>query len=123
MNIELQVDLIAQEKELRHFVQGRVDYALGRHRHQIACVRVRVGAVYEPQDLKDKGCQVQVSLPGHSDIVVENQDSNIYIAVHRAVDRAGWTVARCLERSRRRAANRVYSGRQLIERREPNLAA
>ena len=84
---------------------------------------VRVADLGSVNGNLSKICQVQVGIPGQPDLFVENQESNLYVAIHRAVDRAGWTAARKLERQRRRARARMTIEQHPSDRREPDRAA
>ncbi len=55
-----------------------------------------------PRGGEDKRCRVRVGVDGPQDVVVEDVESDLYIAIDRAADRAGRVVARRLERQRTR---------------------
>ena len=94
MNVELHFDSCAPNEELRHFIECRLDHALGRYRDRISRVTLQAGAVHEPLDGRDKGCRVRVELTGLGGVVAETAERNVYVAIHRAVDQAGWEASR-----------------------------
>lgn len=96
MNVEIQFDTCAPGENLRHFIECRLDHAFGRYRDRVDRVELRSGAVHQPLDGRDKGCRVRVELAGLGEIVAEAVERNVYVAIHRAVDRAGWETARKL---------------------------
>ena len=102
MKIEIQSRAIDLDDETRRFVRRRVDFAMGICARHIDRVLVHVSDMSIPDDAGDRSCLVRVSLHGLPGVLVESQDSNLQVAVHRAVDRAGWTVARAIMRQRRR---------------------
>jgi len=107
MKIEIQFDGMTASKDLQERIQRRIAFVLGIHRDRIKSVRVHLARVNEPRDDKDKSCQVQASLVSGQKVRVEIMDSDLQVAIHRAVDRAGWTVARRLQRERLQA-NRQF---------------
>ena len=123
MNIDIQTSGISASAGLRRFVRRRVDFAFSTRSDQIVRILVRLADVNGPRGGDDKSCLVQVRIPGQPDVVVENVESNLYVAIHRAIDRAGWTTARKLERQRRRARARLIIEQHAAERREPDRAA
>lgn len=123
MRIDIQAQGRHADAELEHFVGSRVNFALGRLRERVAAVEISLSGVSEADDEARKLCRVRVSLPGTPELEVENVDSNVYIAIHRAVDRAGWEVSRRLERERRRAQVSRITGLPPAEQREPDRAA
>lgn len=123
----MQIDIQAQgghaDAELEHFVGSRVNFALGRLRERVGAVEVSLSPARRADGEAARRCRVRVSLTGTTDLEVENVDPNIYIAIHRAVDRAGWEVARRFERERRRARVSRITGLPPVERHEPDRAA
>lgn len=123
MNIDIQTSGISASAGLRRFVRRRVDFAFSTRSDQIVRILVRLADVNGPRGGDDKSCLVQVRIPGQPDVIVENVESNLYVAIHRAIDRAGWTTARKLERQRRRARARLIIEQHTADRREPDRAA
>ncbi len=87
MNIELRIYPEAQAAQLRRFVEHRIEHALGGLRDQTECVQVDIGAA---RDAGRRGCRVRIEMPGQTDVVVEDSAANVYVAIHRALDRAAW---------------------------------
>ena len=79
---------------------------LARH-GQIKCVVVRLSDTNGPRGGNDKCCRIQVVVPGHSDVLVEDTESDLYTAIDRATDRVSRTVARRLDRRRHFARQRL----------------
>lgn len=96
MNVQIQFDTCAPSETLRHFIECRLNHALDRYRDRVDRAELQTGAVYKPLDGRDKGCRVRVELTGLGEIVAESLERNAYVAIHRAVDRAGWEAARSL---------------------------
>ena len=51
-----------------------------------------------PRGGADKRCHLQVLLAGLPDVVIEDVEVDLYIAINRATDRAGRTVVRKIDR-------------------------
>ncbi len=123
MKIEIRCNGLNANEELLAFVKRRVHYALSSRRDQIDSVRVRLADVGEARDGKNRSCRVQVALATGHRIAAEVMDSDLYIAIHRAVDRAGWTAARRLQREQLRASSTLMIEHHLSAEREPDRAA
>lgn len=107
MKIEIQCEGMTASKDLQERIERRIAFVLGIQRDRIKAVRVLLTRVNEPRGGKDKSCQVQGILASGQKVLVEIMDSDLQVAVHRAVDRAGWTVARRLQREQRQV-NRKF---------------
>jgi len=108
MKIEIQFDGMSASKGLQEYIERRIAFVLGMHRDRIKALRVHLTRVNQSRDGKDKSCQVQALLASEQKVLVEIMDSDLHVAIHRAVDRAGWTVARRLQRERLQA-NRKFT--------------
>jgi len=53
-----------------------------------------------PRGGVDKRCYLQVMLAGLSEVVIADIEADLYVAIDRAIDRAGRTVARKIERQK-----------------------
>ena len=100
MRIEIQRGGISVNQDLRDFVRRRVNDALGSCKDQIDSVRVRLAEVGEARDGKRESCRVQVCLSNQYKVSAEVMATDLRIAVQRAVDRAGWSAVRRLQRER-----------------------
>ena len=59
---------------------------------------MRLSDINGPRGGEDKRCQLQVSLAGLPDVVVEDTEADLYFAIDRAADRVGRSVMRKLDR-------------------------
>lgn len=94
MDIELKVDGAAAVRELQHFAEFRADYALGAMRDQIGLISSSVDGVGETDD--EIRCRVTIRRTAQPDLTVEGTHGNPYVAIHQALDEAGWSLARGL---------------------------
>ena len=65
-------------------------------------------------------CLVLVRPTAYPDVVVESSNPNLYLAIHQAVDDAGWTLAHSLVQAQRDLLKQQL---QLISDRQPVLGA
>ena len=98
MNIEIQTNSIPKTKDVHHFVKCRTDLALKGLRDQIVLTSVFVDNGNECANGDKKRCMVLIRPIAHPDVLVEYTDANLYVAIHRAVDDAGWCLASSLVR-------------------------
>jgi ribosome-associated translation inhibitor RaiA len=59
---------------------------------------MRLSDINGPRGGVDKHCHLQVVLKGLPDVVIEDTEADMYVAINRAVDRAGRTVVRKINR-------------------------
>ena len=76
----------------------RVEFALGRLGRHVSRVWVHLADDHGPRGGSDMRCRVLVRLQHLPDVVIEDRDSDLNVAIDRAVNRAGLTVRRELSR-------------------------
>jgi ribosome hibernation promoting factor len=99
--IEMQFDIqgnINITTELRGHIERRLCFALERFARRIRKIRVNVADLNGPRGGIDKRCRVAIVLEPSRTIVMEDRDSDIYVAIDRAADR----IARCVRRQFKR---------------------
>jgi len=121
VNIEVKANQRSLDQNLHHFVTYRADLALSALGDQIDLVSVVVDGTDEAGGESGHRCQVMVKSSLHPDVIVEDSHVNPYVAIHRAVDDAGWTVAGNVVSQQRSLIHRQY---EVIEsqRSNPGLA-
>lgn len=85
---------------LHHHVKQRLHFAFDRIGARVRRVVVRLSDVNGPRGGADKRCQLQVQLDQSPDVVIQDTQGDLYVAVDRATERAASTVARRLSRKR-----------------------
>jgi len=80
------------------YIERRLSYALNLHVDQITAVQVWLSAVNDSELHVDRRCLLQITLIDGLPVVIESVEADLAVAVHRAADQAGWTVARRLVR-------------------------
>ena len=122
MKIDIRSENGPAGADLEHFVRSRVNFALGNRKDRVTLVCVYLFAL-SAGDNAEKYCLVRVSMTRQPDLEVEVFDSNLYVAIHRAVDRAGWEVSRRLTREWRQSGISRITGTPPTEPRQPERAA
>ena len=96
--------------EVREHVQRRLGFAIDWAHEHIMSISVVLSDINGPRGGEDKRCRVQVALAGTADVVIDDTQADLYVAIDRAVDRAGRTLARRLARQRQHQHGRISDG-------------
>ena len=96
MNIHIQARGFALTDSLREHVERRLRFALGWADDRLRQVSVRLSDENGPRGGEDKRCRIQIAFSGAPGMVIDDTEADLYVAI----DRAGRSVARRLERQR-----------------------
>ena len=88
---------------LRRHADHRLRSALTCYDEHIHRVVIRLSGQRGVRSGGDKCCHVQVRLAGLADVVIEDSESDLYVAIGRAAHRAERTIKRRLARRRDKA--------------------
>ncbi len=77
----------------------KLAFELARFAPRVRAVRVLLCDENGPRGGTDKRCVIRVSVPGAPPLLTEQYESDLYVAIDRASDRAGRTLARWLGRT------------------------
>ena len=94
MQINIQARNFSLTDALRSHAERRLRFALTCCDNHIRRVVMRLSDINGPRGGADKRCHLQVVLAGLPDVVIEDTEADLYIAIDRATDRAGRTVVR-----------------------------
>jgi len=100
MLIDIQARNFSLTNALRDHIERRLGFALSSRDEHIQRILVRLSDINGPRGGEDKCCRIQVVLPKLTDVVIEDIELDMYVAIDRAADRAGRTVSRRLARQR-----------------------
>lgn len=100
MQLDIQTNGFSLTEGIRHYTTQRLQFALDRNDGQIIHARVSLADINGPRGGIDKRCQINLALAGQSNIVIEDTEVDLYVAIDRASDRCERTLARRLERLR-----------------------
>jgi ribosomal subunit interface protein len=94
---------------LREHTERRLQFALSWASQDVRTITVRLFDINGPRGGDDKRCRIQVAFRGTQDVVIEDTEADLYVAIHRAADRAERAVGHRLERLREHHHNRLNS--------------
>ena len=97
MNLKAQARNFTLTDELREHVSTRLAYSLNHGRNVVTRVVVRLSDVNGPRGGEDKCCGIEVRLKDSPALVVEDTQTDLYVAIDRAAERMGRTLDRHLD--------------------------
>lgn len=100
MNLKIQAHDLPLTDELRQQVVTRLAYALNHGRNVLTRIVVRLSDVNGPRGGKDKCCGIEVRLNGTPALIVQDTQTDLYVAIDRAAERIGRRLDRHLARQR-----------------------
>ena len=100
MQINIQARGFELTDGLRSHIVMRLQFALGWASHRLGKVSVRLSDENGPRGGEDKRCCLRVGVAGAEDVVIEDTEADLYVAIDRAADRASRVLARRMERQR-----------------------
>ena len=115
MQIEIQARDFNLTHSLRDHIQRRLGFALSARYHHIQRILVRLSDINGPRGGIDKCCQIQMVLPQQADLVIEDTETDMYVAIDRAADRASRTLGRRLTRQRDNSRAFGRAGRATLD--------
>ncbi len=102
MQIDIQAPSFSLTEALRNHAERRLRFSLTYCDEHIQRVIMRLSDINGPRGGADKCCHLRVVLAGLPDVVVEDIQADLYVAIGRAATRAGRTIGRRLTRRRDR---------------------
>lgn len=104
MQIHIQSQGFTLTDALREHAEHRLRFGLTHASDHIRRVEMRLSDINGPRGGADKRCGIVVALENLPDVVIEDIENDLYVAIDRAADRASRSVARCLKRKREHVA-------------------
>ena len=100
MRINIQARGFELTEGLRQHTERRLQFAIDWAGDEVRTVNVRFSDINGPRGGNDKRCTIQIPIAGQNDVLIEDTEADLYVAIDRAADRAEQTLARKLERTR-----------------------
>lgn len=100
MQLDIQTNGFTLTEGIRSYTTQRLQFALDRNDQQITHVSVHLADINGPRGGIDKRCKINLTLVGQNNIVIEDTEADLYVAIDRASERCARTLTRKLERSR-----------------------
>ncbi len=98
MQIDIQTRELPLTEALRSHIERRLSFSLSGCGDRIQRVVVRLLDINGPRGGVGQHCQLQVVLLGLSDIIIEDTETDMRVAIDRACNRAGRTAVRRIKR-------------------------
>lgn len=102
MQFDIQTRGFSMTDSLLSHTQRRLLFSLVFFKNHINRVIVRLSDINGPRGGSDKRCHLQFKLEGLPDIVIEDTEVDLYAAIDRSIDRARRTIARKVDRQKKR---------------------
>ena len=100
MWLNISVQGLTVDTAVCEYVERRLGFALGQFGDRIGRVTFHLTDANGPRGGEDKRCRVVVDVLGHDQVVVEDTDCDVQVAIDRMADRVGQAVRRKLDRAR-----------------------
>jgi putative sigma-54 modulation protein len=100
MRLAIQATGFQLTQALRTHTELRVATALGWASEHMRQLSVSLSDINGPRGGADKRCRIQVVLGSGREVIVEDVESDLYVAINRASERAGRAIVRQIQRSR-----------------------
>lgn len=100
MQLDIQARGFELTESLRDHTKRRLGFAFDWTRHDVRRITVRLSDVNGPRGGEDKRCLIQIPLAGKQDIVVDDIEADLYVAIDKAVNRVERALAKRKARSR-----------------------
>lgn len=100
MRIHIQSSGFELSQGIREHALRRVRFSMSHVTDHIRRVTLHLSDINGPRGGLDKRCRLSVTMEKLAEVVVEDIESDLYVAIDRATDRAARTVTRHLDRAR-----------------------
>lgn len=100
MQMDIQSQGFSLTEGINSYVEKRLAYGLSRGDDAISRIIVRLSDINGPRGGADKRCLIEVRVKGQPSVVIEDTEADLYVAIDRATERAGRSLARRLSRQR-----------------------
>lgn len=100
MHIDIQARGFELTDGLREHTIRRLSFATNWARDEVRRINVRLSDVNGPRGGEDKRCLIQIPLSGRPDIVIDDLETDLYVAIDKAIGRVERVLAKQIERAR-----------------------
>ena len=87
MHLDIQTNGFSLTDGIRDYTKRRMQFAFNRNDKHITRVQVRLADINGPRGGVDKRCQIELTLAGQANIMIEDTETDLYFAIDRACDR------------------------------------
>lgn len=108
MKLDIYTTGFSLTNSLKNYTAAHMRFALNRHDALILRARIWLANINGPRGGVDKRCQIELKLAGQNNIVIEDVETDLYVAIDRACERCMRTLARRIQRTRQ-FSNDLYT--------------
>ncbi|RYY73078.1 MAG: HPF/RaiA family ribosome-associated protein [Gammaproteobacteria bacterium] len=109
MRIDIHTGSFSLTDGLRKHVEHRVRSTLSWAQQGLQNVSLRLEDINGPKGGVDKSCRIQIPVAGGTPVVIHEVQPDLYVAIDRALERAGRALSRKLARKRDFTHKRLVS--------------
>lgn len=109
MRITIQARGFDLTETLRGRIERRLRFALSWADHEVCAISVYLSDANGSCGGNDQRCQIRIKLVGTPDLVIEDCEPDLYVAIDRAAERTERMVARRLVRWREHCRDFLHS--------------
>ncbi|MFA6040648.1 MAG: HPF/RaiA family ribosome-associated protein [Methylophilus sp.] len=96
MQTDIKTQGFTLTESIRQYTERRLQYGVSFANDNIQRVTVNLSDINGPRGGEDKRCQILITMPHMPSVVIEDTESNLYVAIDRAVERASRALTRQL---------------------------
>jgi putative sigma-54 modulation protein len=100
MRLTIQANGFLLTQALRAHTEQRLATALGWARQHLRKLAVSLSDINGPRGGVDKRCQIKVMLETGREVIIEDVEADLYVAINRAAERADRAIVRQIQRTR-----------------------
>ena len=100
MHIDIQARGFELTEGLREHTYRRLKFATDWALDEVRTVKVRLSNVNGPRGGEDKHCLIQIPLSGRQQILVHDTETDMYVAIDRAIGRVEHLLSKRIGRKR-----------------------
>ena len=114
MHIDIQSPHFSVTRAMRSHTDRQLRLALTFCDEHIRRIVVRLSDINGPRGGPDKCCHLQVTLFGLHDVIIEDVEADLYVAIDRTASRAAQSIRRHLTRRRDRGRKLDHEDATLV---------
>lgn len=96
MQTDIKTQGFTLTESIRQYTERRLQYGVSFANDNIQRVTVNLSDINGPRGGEDKRCQILITMPHMPSVMIEDTESNLYVAIDRAVERASRALTRQL---------------------------
>lgn len=100
MQIHIHTNAFELTDSIKDYVEEKLALALSWNRDALTKISVRLADINGPRGGADKSCHLLIVLKGKKQLVIEDVQADLYVAIDRAIERGARLLSRQVARHR-----------------------